>query len=243
MEKTVFIGLTTRSLYDETHETRKYYDNESYFQFVKKSGGIPVLIGTVTKEEADALALLLDGLIITGGEDIDPAYYHKENTYSECTDKDIDESDVNLYHAFLTQNKPILGICRGFQVINVIEKGTLYQDLQKENSNTHEHNQKKLNPPLGIHDTAHECTFLEKTRLYEIFGKKHPVNTYHHQAIETLGEGLIASAYSDDGLIEAFEKENVIAVQWHPERLMHDEKHLKIGKLFIQDCLLAKKSR
>ena len=242
MDYPVFIGLTTRSLYDEKHENRKYYDNESYFDYVRKSGGIPVLIGTVTEEEAQELALLLDGLIITGGEDIDPKFYQQENRYCECTDLDIDESDIYLYNAFNAQNKPILGICRGLQVINVIEKGMLYQDLLKENSNTHEHNQRKLEPPLGIHDTAHECSFVKDTRLHTIFGDTHPVNTYHHQAIHKLAHTLTASAYSDDGLIEAFEKENVIAVQWHPERLSHDEKHLMIGITFIQDCL-AKKSR
>lgn len=240
MEKIALIGLTARSEYDESKTNRRLYDNSSYFEFIKQSGGIPVLIGTVSKEEADELAKCLDGLVITGGEDLDPKFYHTDNTYSECTDLDIDESDLNLYEAFLNHSKPVLGICRGLQVINVAEGGTLYQDILKEYSNPHEHNQRQLEPPLGVNDTAHECTFVEGTTLYEIFGESHYVNTYHHQAIKDLGSGLKASAFSYDGLVEGFENENVIAVQWHPERLTHDEKHLNLGKHFIQNCLAKK---
>lgn len=231
----MLIGLTERcSVFNA--DTRRFYNNESYFQYVGLGGGIPVMLGTVTEETADDIAAALDGLVITGGEDIDPAYYGEENTHSSLPEADVDSSDMLLYHAFRRAHKPVLGICRGIQVINVAEGGTLYQDIPSDLHTTVEHNQRNMDPPRGTGETAHSCTFCEDTVLHDIFGDTHTVNSYHHQAIKDPASSLTVSAYSEDGIIEGVEKEQVLAVQWHPERLVHDEKHVELIRWLIKAC-------
>ena len=194
-----------------------------------------MLAGTVTEEEAEQIAGLFDGLVVTGGGDCDPALYGEENTHSEIVEHDIDMSDILLYKAFVKAGKPVLGICRGIQLINIAEGGSLIQDIPSEPEGYMEHNQRNL-PDHPVGTTAHSCTFVQGSILHEIFSDSHEVNTYHHQAIRRLAEGFRASAYSTDGLIEGIEKENVTAVQWHPERLIHDEKHLRLMQWFIEQC-------
>ena len=217
------------------NQTRIFYDNESYFDYVKAGGGIPVLAGTVTEEEAEQIAGSFDGLVVTGGGDCDPVLYGEENKHSEIVEHDIDMSDILLYKAFVKAGKPVLGICRGIQLINIAEGGSLIQDIPSEPERYMEHNQRNL-PDHPVGTTAHSCTFVQGSVLHEIFSDSHEVNTYHHQAIRRLAEGFRASAYSTDGLIEGIEKENVTAVQWHPERLIHDEKHLRLMQWFIEQC-------
>lgn len=231
--KRPLICLSARD--SKLNTTRIYYDNESYFDYVKAGGGIPVLAGTVTEEEAEQIAGLFDGLVVTGGGDCDPALYGEENTHSEIVEHDIDMSDILLYKAFVKAGKPVLGICRGIQLINIAEGGSLIQDIPSEPEGYMEHNQRNL-PDHPVGTTAHSCTFVQGSVLHEIFSDSHEVNTYHHQAIRRLAEGFLASAYSTDGLIEGIEKENVTAVQWHPERLIHDEKHLRLMQWFIEQC-------
>ncbi|NCB34026.1 MAG: hypothetical protein EOM64_09165, partial [Erysipelotrichia bacterium] len=91
------IALSPRSN-SETDTSRKYSDNESYFTFVSRNGGIPMMTGTVVEETADQIASQMDGLLISGGEDVDPARYGMENTFSEVIDSDLDETDILLYH-------------------------------------------------------------------------------------------------------------------------------------------------
>lgn len=231
--KRPLICLSARD--SKLNTTRIYYDNESYFDYVKACGGIPVLAGTVTEEEAEQIAGSFDGLVVTGGGDCDPALYGEENTHSEIVEHDIDMSDILLYKAFVKAGKPVLGICRGIQLINIAEGGSLIQDIPSESEGYMEHNQRNL-PDHPVGTTAHFCTFVQGSVLHEIFSDSHEVNTYHHQAIRRLAEGFCASAYSTDGLIEGIEKENVTAVQWHPERLIHDEKHLRLMQWFIEQC-------
>lgn len=231
------ILLTPRAVID-SYKNRTLYDNSDYFQYVQENGGIPVLASEVTQEDAIALAKQLDGLLITGGEDLDPSYYHETNTHSSLTDKSIDETDYYLYQAFRQIGKPILGICRGLQVINAFEGGTLMQDILTQSSSYSNHNQREYDPPLSTYDVAHSCTFVPNTKLHEIFGDTTIVNTFHHQAIKDLAPGFVASSLSEDGIIEGIEKENVLAVQWHPERLRTDKKQAKLMQVFIQSCML-----
>lgn len=231
------ILLTPRG--DEIHSSPIYCENQAYFDMITKAGGLPMLCGIVSQEDAAAFAEMFDGLLITGGGDVNPLLYHEH--YDEPDDPFIifDQNDILLYYAFVKAGKPVLGICRGLQVIGVAEGAKLIRDLPTAGYDNH--NQKHFEPPLGMHDFAHDDAFMPDTRLHHIFGDAYPVNSFHHQALQSVPNGFTLAALSQkDHVIEAMEKENVLAVQWHPERLMADEKHFQLAKQFIDDCLLCK---
>jgi putative glutamine amidotransferase len=167
-----------------------------------------------------------DALILSGGVDIHPKFYkNKKLTYPHSPKKfneQRDEFEIELFNLAQKTNKPVLGICRGFQLINCIYRGTLKQDVGDELNKIHKaevinHIQK---------DKAHGVDIEDGTTMHEIV--KHSrlvVNSAHHQTIDQLGEGLKVNCRSDDGLIEGFErvepagKPFLLAVQWHPERM------------------------
>lgn len=228
------ILMTAR--YEQKEYNDVYYDNVSYFRYVKENGGMTVLAPFIkTEEEADAYAERFDGLLITGGEDCDPSLYGEANTFSKDLNPAMDASDILLYHAFRKADKPVLGICRGIQVINIAEHGTLYQDLVAQAPSRKEHNQFRLGKKNGKQDYCHENVFEEDTVLCSIYGKKAMVNSFHHQAVKDAAPGFVISARSEDGIIEGIEKENVIAVQWHPERLA-DEGSAALMQCFLKQC-------
>lgn len=211
-------------------------NNDEYSIYIKKAGGIPATFMAYSQEEAEEAAFLADGLLITGGADVDPALYGEINTASHPGDPLTDSSDLYLYEAFKKAGKPILGICRGIQLIAAAEGAKLIQDLPPLNTGVN-HNMWTNPGPFARDATAHECTFVKGTKLHEIFGGLYPVNSYHHQALLEVPERYKESARSADGIIEAIENEQVIAVQWHPERLVNDPKHLALAKEFIRACL------
>ncbi|MEE3488347.1 MAG: gamma-glutamyl-gamma-aminobutyrate hydrolase family protein [Bulleidia sp.] len=228
------ILMTAR--YEQKEYNDVYYDNVSYFRYVKENGGMPVLAPFVTtEEEAQGYAERFDGLLITGGEDADPSLYGEANTDSKDVNPAMDAADILLYHAFREKGKPVLGICRGIQMINIADQGTLYQDLVKQAPSHKEHNQFRLGKRNGKHDYCHDDVFEEGSILYSIYGKKAMVNSFHHQAVKDAAEGFMVSAVSEDGIIEGIEKENVIAVQWHPERLA-DEGSAALMQYFLKLC-------
>lgn len=203
-----------------------YITSDSYLRSVSLAGGIPLLL--LPTEDIEEYMGIVDGLLFQGGKDIDPSFYGEEKD-NACgpTDTFEDEFHLALLKAAIKHNKPILGICRGFQLINVAFGGTLYQDLENKN---HKHYDDYENP-------CHGLNIKENTQLYSIFGSFLRVNSLHHQGVKTLGKGLIASGYSDDGLIEALEKDNIIAIQCHPEALKEKNfTYLKLFKYFIDKC-------
>lgn len=221
------IVITARSRTE--NDNRTFYDNESYFQYVAQGGGIAVMTGAVTEEEAEEIAERFDGLVVTGGADVAPHFYGQENTKSYPEALDIDEADLYLYHAFDRRKKPILGICRGIQLVNVAAGGTLKQDIPG-------HNQRNFDPPVARDAFCQTCRFIENTKMYAIFGESYGMNSFHHQCVDTVAPGFIVSAYSEDGIIEAIEKDHITAVQWHPERHVNDPLHKEIMKRFVQEC-------
>ncbi len=235
--KTV-IGITARG--GQSGDNRILRENEDYFRYILEAGGFPVLVYAQSEADAETAAECLDGLVVSGGADCDPSLYGEENTFSIPVEADIERSDLLLYKAFRKAGKPVFGICRGMQLINAAEGGTLIQDILKERPSSHEHSQRDLVPPLPKGSTAHVCVFSEGTLMHEIFGDSHPVNSYHHQAVKKTAPGFTVSGLSDDGLPEAMEKENVTAVQWHPERLRHDPKQMRMMERFIADCSAKK---
>lgn len=232
MKKPVII-MSARDMHNSSFGLTMLGNNDGYYQFIRQSGGLPLTFMATDEAEAEEAAALADGLLITGGADIDPALYGEENHGSSPGEARIDRSDLLLYQAFIKAHKPVLGICRGIQLIAAAEHATLIQDIPSY-GNYLNHSQWTFEPRPAYNFKSHDCMFVKGSRLYEIFGEQYPVNSFHHQALKTVPAGYKETARSTDGLIEAIESELVTAVQWHPERLIDDPKHLAIGEMFIR---------
>lgn len=229
------IGITT--FCQKENKANKSYDKVScnYIKAVSQAGGLPLPIPISNKtENVDRYIELLDGLILSGGSDISPLKYGEEvmNKVGEI-DYTRDSWEDRLFIKAYEKDLPILGICRGMQLINVVLGGTLYQDLTTDlDEVTVSHLSKKFS--LGrLH---HPVIVTKNSRLYEILGKPQiDVNSYHHQGIKVLGESLEVNAESQAGVIEGIEsevKDFVIGVQWHPEDLV--ESHPMFSTIFTE---------
>ena len=230
------ILLTTREDISSYNQKRLFHNFQSYFEYVQMFGGIPHMIGTHL-DDIDEIIPYFDGLLITGGDDVNPKYYGEENQKSGICAADLEAMDFALYHAFKNAKKPIFGICRGLQVINVAEGGSLIQDIPSYSQNLLEHNQLKSEQKDALY--YHTCHCVKGTMLASLLGDSVSVNSYHHQAIKELAPSFIASVISEDGLIEGIEKELVFAVQWHPERMLEDLKQNELMKHFLSLCTHA----
>ncbi len=161
------------------------------------------------------LSLDYDALLLCGGNDIDPARYGRPLAGSRSLDLERDASEMRLFSAYFEAGKPIFGVCRGMQLVNVALGGTLCQDI--ESTPVH----------LSGEDfyAAHPITSEEGCVLDRLYGRRFSVNSSHHQAVEQPGAGLRITARSEEGVIEALEHESrpVLAVQFHPERMCESE--------------------
>jgi putative glutamine amidotransferase len=216
-----FIGITT-SVTVGTNPERAFV-NASYLRAVERAGGIPVLLPPHLSEQARAaLWERIDGVLLTGGGDIDPARFDEP---AHPTVADVsplrDALELELVGRALDAQVPLFAICRGLQVLNVALGGTLYQDLPTDMPGPINHSQS-----APRHEATHAVKVMgEGTRLGSIFGASElEVNSFHHQAIKRLGRGLRDVAWAPDGVIEGVEMDGpdrfVIAVQWHPEDLV-----------------------
>ncbi|MEG0842991.1 MAG: gamma-glutamyl-gamma-aminobutyrate hydrolase family protein [Romboutsia sp.] len=217
------------------------YVCNDYINTVINGGGVPFIVPVNTNEEVIRRQLeIVDGIVISGGWDVNPLLYGEEPE-NELTFvyPEVDDFDLIAIKIALELEKPILGICRGLQVLNVALGGTMYQDLKyiEESHIKHSQSTKKY---LGTHSIKIE----EGCKLEVILGNDVLVNSYHHQSIKKLGEGLKAIAYSKDGVIEAIEKEGtkfVVGVQWHPEMMSCNcDKMLDLFKHFTKECSMIK---
>ena len=209
-----------------------YAIRQNYLHSVERLGAIPFPLFHSTHSAKDIFSLI-DGLVITGGNfDIDPQIYGKDTEGSRIIKNNRTNFETVICQMCLDTNKPILGICGGEQLLNVICRGTLIQDIASSNANALEHEQ--LNPR---NQTSHSVNIKTKTKLHNIIKKqKIQVNSAHHQAIDRPGKELIASAHADDGIIEAIEHSHhdwCIGVQWHPEFLITPDDNL-LMKDFIR---------
>lgn len=191
-----------------------------YVKAVAECGALPVLIPPLEdKDKLDQIISGIDGIIMTGGDDLSPEMYGEKNTgLSRNTSVVRDEAELYILDKVLNSGKPVLGICRGFQLINVYFGGTLYQDLESQFRIGINHRNIFVNPE----DLHHEVRIEEGTMLSEVIRcERFMVNSRHHQGVKNPGKGLVQSAYSSDGLVEAVEhpEMNIIAVQWHPENI------------------------
>lgn len=192
-----------------------------YIEGVTRAGGIATLLPPQPVDASIAERVIdgIDGLIITGGRDVDPAIYgHDPHPATDEPAGDRDEWEFALVRAALRRHLPLLGICRGAQVLNVALGGTLHQHLPEVVSHTRHQNGK------GVFATSTVST-VDGTRLAGLIGHNAQVQCYHHQAIDRLADGLVVSASGGDGVIEAVEmpgEDFVVAVQWHPEETLDD---------------------
>jgi putative glutamine amidotransferase len=185
---------------------------QNYADNVAAAGGVPVLLPPVSGIE-NAVSRL-DGLIISGGPDIEPGRYGQQaGPQTTIVRPERDEAEIALFRAARAAGAPVLGICRGMQLMNVALGGTLFQHLP--DAVGHEGH----SPTPGTM-AEHKVTVARSGLLAAILGEgAHLVPTHHHQGIERLGDGLVATAWAEDGTVEALELDGVFAigVQWHPE--------------------------
>ena len=231
------IGLTT---FVESKGTTRYSSlNYTYIDAIIQAGGIPVMIPIVEDRECLLKYMdVIDGIVFTGGEDVSPLYFG-ENPIKEIgsISQERDDCEMYLFKEAYELNMPILGICRGAQLMNVALGGSLYQDISAQVEDSLGHSSES-----GPSHQVHHMIRIEKdSKLYDIFeNDRIAVNSFHHQSVKGLGKGLKASAFSYEGIIEAVEsteKGFVVGVQWHPEALVH--KHpifIKLFNEFIMQC-------
>ena len=224
------------SLYDETKES--YWMLPGYAQGLEEAGASPVILPlTQDAESLRRFADTFDGFVFPGGHDVDPALYGQ--TPSEkcgviCPERDGMERE--FFPLALATGKPMLGICRGIQLFNVMLGGDLYQDILTECPSDVEHHE---TPPYD--KVAHSVTIEPGTPLFEAVGVRDmAVNSYHHQGIKNLGKGVAVAAKAPDGMVEAVylpEHKFALAVQWHPEfSRLSDENSRKIFQAFVDAC-------
>lgn len=212
--------------------------SKEYVDAIVKAGAIPVLIPVFDDEDVVVHQLVdrLDGIVFTGGSDIDANIYGQFNHKSV---KEIypnrDKQEMKLLKYCIEKNNiPILGICRGLQIINATMGGTLIQDLVSENYENHS----MSGAPMNY--ATHTVQIKEGSRLNKIIGKSNlSVNSYHHQAAKDIAPQFFVSAESEDGVVEAIEMKGeryVLAVQWHPEMMFDSIDHQKIFKEFVENA-------
>ena len=215
----------------------------TYVSAIENAGGVPIILPyTESEETMRRYAELCDGFCFTGGVDIEPRRFAEE-TKNSCGKIQLyrDKLELSMFDIVFKEKKPIMGICRGAQVINVALGGTLYQDIPTEIQTDIQHRQSEAK---DMH--SHEIIIYTGTPYYELIGKERiPANSFHHQSVKVLGEGLKVMAVADDGVIEALYYEGdryIRAYQWHPERLCHkDENHKCIFTDFINAVKESKK--
>ncbi len=216
------IGVTTSITVGK--EPERAYVNSAYLAAVQEAGGVPIpLPPQLGDQSLLELADRLDGLLLTGGGDLDPAAFGEPphpTLYEVVSARDTLE--ITLVRRFMETRRPILAICRGIQVLNVALGGSLYQDVASDPGTEIEHQQS------GPRDQpAHPVKVVPGSFLERVLGSEElEVNSMHHQGVKALGRGLLPVAFAPDAIIEGVELDDpdlshfVLGVQWHPEELV-----------------------
>lgn len=220
-KKMYTLALTSR------YQNNQYFVKESYINWLKNDFNIEIIVPT--SNNYSCIAQRCDALIILGGEDIHPTLYDQTlHYYTHLEDKSIEDMDFRLIEYFYNYKKPIIGICRGIQIINVYFQGSLIQHIPDYKT--------VINHKKDIH----KVIINDNSILYKYFPQILIVNSYHHQCIKNISNQFMVSAISEDGFIEAIEHDNIIGVQWHPEKM--DEVHQKNFILLINDLIHLNKN-
>lgn len=198
----------------------------TYIESVIMAGGVPLLIPFSLNEEALEISLSqVDGILLPGGGDIEPHQYNGCNHPKlRGMDSERDRADLFAARYAVAQQKPLLAICRGHQVLNVALGGSMWEDVASQISDEISHDICGKQPRNSL---LHTVDIQPDSKLFEIVGREtSPVNSIHHQGVRELGEGLVVTAVAPDGVIEGIELPEhpfAIGIQWHPECLVHDD--------------------
>ncbi|MEZ4666436.1 MAG: gamma-glutamyl-gamma-aminobutyrate hydrolase family protein [Anaerolineae bacterium] len=205
-------------------------------QAVEEAGGLPVIIPvSISDDVLQGIYQRLDGVLLPGGGDVRPSIYGAEaHPLTDNLDDARDHVEINLTRLAVADDRPVFGICRGHQVLNVALGGTLIQDVPSEIGETIPHN---ITVPRSAR--AHEVQIDPSSRLASILGStKLEVNSLHHQSVLQPAPDVCITAYSPDGVVEALEMPNkkfVLSVQWHPEDLYTNYPAMKqLFKAFVE---------
>ncbi len=240
MKKPV-IGITCYLDYDDPK--RKYpfifafdYVKRQYHLAIQDAGGVPVILPNIEKLTlVDQYMRVLDGLLLAGGGDVHPSFFHERKKAKNLSIRiERDRFEIALAKKAVKKRLPILGICRGLQVVNIALGGTVFQDLSLRKEKTLNHKPEQI---IRFR-TRHKVRIKEDSKLFSIIKKREMlVNTSHHQIIKDVAPGLSASARSEDGVIEALEgkgKEFLMSVQWHPEAMLQHVSSKLLFKAFVE---------
>lgn len=231
------IGISAGTMVVDGNLERSYV-NQEYIISLQKAGAVPVILPVVedlslVEEQLE----FLDGVVISGGADIDPWFYHEEvKTTCGLTNHVLDAFTLATIRAAYEAELPLFGICRGCQAINVAFGGTLYQDINTDRPGSYAHVQK-----AERWEPIHDISVDEDSFLYSVLGNRCRVNSFHHQAVARVAEGFSVTARARDGIVECLEKEAggfVCGVQFHPEMMAaHDNATmLEVFKKFVRIC-------
>lgn len=232
------IGLTSARI------DSRFAVHEKYIEAIDRAGGVAIIIPS-NDRESETYINMIDGILFTGGFDVQPSMYNaKANPKLETTDSIRDSSEYKLFHAAMSKQMPILGICRGMQIINVLLGGTLHQHVPDVYGDKIPHRYIKAGDSSAELTSSsfitHSVQVVKGSILNSISGDKLDCVSSHHQSLDRLGKGVKVVATSDDGVVEAIEIENykkLVAVQWHPEQsALVDTKQQALFDNFILNC-------
>jgi len=215
-----------------------------YFKALVTAGARPEEIELITAEAPGFRTENFDGVLLGGGEDVDPAFYDEEKKYDNVkVNRKRDDFEFKLLDRAQESQLPVFGICRGTQLINVKFGGTLYQDLKSDTQIDFDHRQDEKRD-----EATHTVTVSDReSHLGGAFQGHCRVNSFHHQAIKRVGRGLRVTAYSEDGLVEAVEAADgypyLVAVQWHPEEIAEQAEQKRLLQQFLDRCRTKAKER
>lgn len=219
----------------------RQYIHTDYTSSVEKAGGIPLLLPVSADPDViRAHAALCDAIILSGGADVDPVLYGEEGIQGQgYSMREIDTYDLRLLKEALRCKKPVLGICKGMQIINICFGGTLYQDIpsQRERCIKHTQNTERYNG-------THRIRIRDDSLLAEILPDGTFVNSWHHQAVKAVPGQLTVTATASDGIVEALEYmedgQFILGVQWHPEMMAScgNEEQLGIFRELVKRSIL-----
>ncbi|KAB8142363.1 gamma-glutamyl-gamma-aminobutyrate hydrolase family protein [Chloroflexia bacterium SDU3-3] len=236
------IGIPCSTIRPKEWYPRFHGHQETYIDAIVRAGGVPVLIPQIeTADVLEQIYSMLDGLLLAGGADIDPARYG-EQAIPEMGHIELrrDHVEITLTQRAVADGKPVLGICRGIQVLNVALGGSLYQDIPAQlGGSAHDLSAAKENWQYP----AHQLELAEGSQLAELLGARSLViNSLHHQSVKDVAPGLRATGWAEDGVIEVVEGEGqvfLMGIQCHPEALQAeaDPRWQAVFRRFVESCV------
>lgn len=222
-----------------------YIQNQTYLRALAAAGAAPVTIPLQLDE--DTLRVIfdrLDGVFLPGGEDLDPLTYGEDqHELLGAVDPERDRTELVLARLALDSGKPLLAVCRGMQLLNVVSGGSLFQDIRALRQGSEQHDY--FPPQFERIRISHPITIDPESPLADIFGPETAVNSMHHQAVKTLGQGCRPVAWAPDGVVEALQVVDhpfALGVQWHPEELTTQQgcqANFRLFQAFVDQCRAA----